>query len=132
MKWICQECVTNIRANATTLGCFICENWYHLKCTKIEKSVMKNYKNAPYTCKYCLKNEYESSVMQFEIPGHIPSNGPGCSSSAGLISQGLGSGVDARYNSDGTLPDSEPDSPDDFWKSSPTMHLLPWKTSITR
>ena len=122
-KWICQECVTNIRANAISLGCSTCGNWYNLKCTKIEKSELKNYKNAPYTCKYCLKDEYESPVMQSKNPGHISSNGPGCASLVGIISQGLGSGVDARCNSDGTLRDSEPDSPDNFWKKLPDNAL---------
>ena len=122
-KWICQECVNNIRANATSLGCSIYENWYHLKCTKNEKSELKNYKNAPYTCKNCLKDEYESPVKQSKNPGHISSKGPGCASSVGLISRGLGSGVDARCNSDGTLLDSEPHSPDDFWKKLPDNAL---------
>ena len=61
--------------------------------------------------------------MQSKNLGHISSNGPGCASSVGLISQGLGSGVDAGCNSDGTLPDSEPDSPDDFWKKLPDNTL---------
>ena len=41
----------------------------------------------------------------------------------GLISQVLGSRVDAGCNSDRTLPDSEPDSPDDFWKKLPDNAL---------
>ena len=61
--------------------------------------------------------------MQCKNLGHISSNGPGCASSVGLISQGLGSGVDARCNSDGTFSDSEPASPDDFWKKLPDNAL---------
>ena len=45
----------------------------------------------------------------------------------GLISQGLGSGVDARCNRNGTLPDSEPDSPDDFRKKLPGNALATLK-----
>ena len=67
-KWICQECVTNMSQ------CNITRLLYMWNLVPLEKSELKNYKNAPYTCKNCLKDEYESPVMQSTNPGHISSN----------------------------------------------------------
>ena len=58
-------------------------------------------------------------MMQSKNPGYISSNGPGCASSLGLDSRNIGSGLDARCESDGTLLDPMSDSPEDFWKELP-------------